>query len=265
MTDLLNLKESFNLTSEIARERAALLERDDLNHAIAGADVGRMRKHLSLSENGTNPERKGTDAERVARTLQWLLLNDVAYAHAHKAAVDATNDAMDATARALVDVNAALDRTSANIEDILNRAAKLPDGRKVFRHANGNVVDREGNAINSALADGILWRGDEPTYDEYHAATDRADDLVHARDELLGIEIELGGYQNEMNDDESPASVERLDTIKDRSDALRDRVTAIQSDLDISPAANAKVSSAENIPDVTVGGSPTIPTIGLGG
>lgn len=118
------------------------LDVDDLNHAIAGVDVGRMRKHIQQSETDPRTGRKTSAAERLSRTLQWLLLNDESYALAHRVAMTTTNDAMDAAAQALSDVKAALMQATADIEDILNRAATLPDGRKVFRDGNGKVVDK---------------------------------------------------------------------------------------------------------------------------
>lgn len=226
-------------------EQHRKLELDDLNHAIAGVDVGRMRKHIPGTAIDPVTGKKESVADRIARTLRWLLLNDENYARAHRAAVTATNDAMNAAAQALSDINTDLMQTTADIDDILNRAATLPDGRKVFRDVNGKVVDQDGNVIAQALADGIMWRGDEPKYDEYRAATDHLDDLKRARDELLGIETELGGYQDELNDDENPVSPVMLDDITKRSDDLRDRINEIEQSL------------AHNAPEQT---RPTEPT-----
>lgn len=228
MTEYTDLFNARSLADQMRK-----LDIDDLNHAIAGVDVGRMRKHIQQSEIDPGTGRKTSASERLARTLQWLLLNDENYALAHKTAVTSVNDAMDAAAQALSDVRAALLQTTADIEDILNRAATLPNGRKVFRDENGNVVDQDGNAISSELAETIIWRGDEPTYEEYRAKMDSKDDLRLALNELLGIETELGGYQGELNDNDSPPTLDRLDDIKDRSDELRDRVDQIQEGLEL--------------------------------
>lgn len=225
------------------------LEQDDYNHAIAGVDVGRMRKHIPQSATDPTTGRKETTAERLSRTLQWLLLNDERYARAHKAAVAAVNETMDAAATALSDIKAALKQATTDIEDMLARAASLPDGQKVFRDSEGGVVDENGMRVSNELSDSIIWHGDEPTYDEYREHLDRADDLRRAHDELLGIETELGGYQGELIDDENPPSTDRLDNIKNRADELRERVDLLQEGLE-SQAENSLHSENR----VTTGG-----------
>ena len=219
---------SDHFNSRTLNEQFRKLEIDDYNHAVAGVNVGRMRKHIPEAATDTVTGKKETVGDRVARTLQWLLLNDENYARAHKAAVTATNDAMDAAASAISNIKAALKQSTADIEDILNRAATLPDGRKVFRNGQGGVVDQDGNRIAQDIADGIIWRGDEPTYQEYRAEIDRADALRRANDEVLGIEAELGGFQGELSDNENPASEDRLDAITERSNGLRDRIHEIE-------------------------------------
>ncbi|MEM9128236.1 MAG: hypothetical protein AAGA97_00720 [Pseudomonadota bacterium] len=223
----------FNSRTLIEQHRK--LEVDDYNHAIANVDVGRMRKHIPEAATDPITGKKETAAERVTRTLQWLLINDLNYALAHRAADTATNDAMDAAASALSDIKAALKQSTADIEDILNRAATLPDGRKVFRDGQGGVVDQDGNRIAQDIADGIIWRGDEPTYHEYRTEIDRADALRRANDEVLGIEAELGGFQGELSNEEHPATKERIGTITERSNSLRDRIAEIEASISSSP------------------------------
>ena len=183
-TDLFNTRA---LTEQFKK-----LEQDDYNHAVADVDVGRMRKHIPQADVDPATGQKKSASERIARTLQWLLIYDENYTRAHKAAVLAVNEAMDAAADALSDIKAALEQTTAEVEGILNRAATLPDGRKAFRDGKGGIVDESGKHISDEMADSIIWRGDEPTYDEYRAQLDRADALKRAQDEVLGIESELG-------------------------------------------------------------------------
>ena len=224
---------SDHFNSRTLIEQFRKLEIDDYKNAVASVDVGRMRKHIPEAATDPITGKKETVAERVARTLQWLLLNDENYARAHKAAVTATNDAMDAAASALSNIKAALKQSTADIEDILNHAATLPDGRKVFRDGQGGVVDQDGNRIAQDIADGIIWRGDEPTYHEYRAEIDLADALKHAHDEVLGIEAELGGYQGDLKNNDRPPPPDALDDIKDRADELRERVDEIQEQLEL--------------------------------
>lgn len=79
MTEYTDLFNTRALTEEFRK-----LERDDYNHAIAGVDVGRMRNHLPNAATDSITGKKETAAARLARTLQWLLLNDENYARAHR-------------------------------------------------------------------------------------------------------------------------------------------------------------------------------------
>ncbi|MEM9128907.1 MAG: hypothetical protein AAGA97_04215 [Pseudomonadota bacterium] len=223
---------SDHFNNRTVNEQFRKLEIDDYNHAVAGVNVGRMRKHIPKAATDTVTGKKETVADRVARTLQWLLMNDENYARAHKTAVVATNDAMDAAASALSNIKVALKQSAADVEDILNRAATLPDGRKVFRDGQGGVVDQDGNRIAQDIADGIIWRGDEPTYHEYRAEIDRADALRRAHDEVLGIEAELGGYQGELSDNQNPASQGRAEAIAEQSNALEERIGEIAAGIE---------------------------------
>lgn len=171
---------------------------------------------------------------------------------------------MDATGQALLDVEAALKQATAGIESMFDRAATLPDGRKTFRDQYGNVVDRDGNVIAEELADGIVWQGDEPTYEEYLAQRARIEKLQDARNELLGIEAELGGHQNDLTNNDEPPSPDRLDDIKDRADELRNRVSAIQSEFvrEVENKTNLDTTTPEQGVELSEKSQTTLPTFG---
>lgn len=254
----------FNSRTVIEQHRK--LELDDYNHAVADVDVGRMRKHIPEAATDPVTGKKETVTERIARTLQWLLINDPNYARAHRAAITATNDAMDATARTISSIKAALEQNTTDVESILNRAASLPDGRKVFRDGKGGVVDQDGERVEQDIAEGIIWQGDEPTYDEYRAEVGRQSALKRTRDEVLGIEAELGGHQSELSDYENPVSKDRIETIIERSEELKERVRDIQRE--VSQASENKsdleVEAMENDISISSKSQTVLPTFGSG-
>ncbi len=64
--------------SQLFRAAAARDDRDDYNHAVSGADVGCIQRHgVRVEIDPITGEKKGSAAQRAARTLDWLLANDL--------------------------------------------------------------------------------------------------------------------------------------------------------------------------------------------
>lgn len=265
MTEGQRYTDSFNLHADRSRKQAAAQELDDLNHAIAGVDVGRQRKHIhdDRMESGTNG--KGNAAERLRRTLEWLLLNDQNYAHLYNTAISTLRDTLQAAGDTLEQVLTKLEDVREQIAHAKDNAATLPNGTRVFRDEDGVVRDENGQAVADDLAATIVWRGDEPSYEAYHALIEQETKLQAAENELRGIETELGGYQDELTDNEEPLSPDRLEDITDRSNALRDRVQEIESTLAASPVPRNELVGASSEMEVAQRTTSVIPEIKFGG
>ncbi len=87
MSDVIDpLLDDYKAHSRRMAAADAALDQDDYNNAVSGADVGRIQRHAARQEiDPMTGEKKGSAAARHARTLQWLLENDVGYAAAHRA------------------------------------------------------------------------------------------------------------------------------------------------------------------------------------
>lgn len=234
--------------SEVFRRAASQQDLDDYNNAVSGADVGRIQRHgMRVEIDPITGERKGSAAQRAAQTLDWLLANDLIYAHAYETAarqvnatLDRAGDILDRLLDERADVMDALAKT-------LENAATLPDGRKVFLDKNGVVRDADGNAIDAELAAGIVWKGNEPSYEDIAALKKRAESLDAAINDVRGIEAELGGLQGELSDNDAPATLERVEDIEKRGRELSDRLEKIEAqNYGISKQAVAEIQ--EQIP-----------------
>ncbi|MGH1399095.1 MAG: hypothetical protein ACRBCT_07770, partial [Alphaproteobacteria bacterium] len=220
--------------SEVFRRAASQQDLDDYNNAISGADVGRIHRHGARAEiDPLTGERKGSAAQRAARTLDWLLANDATYAQAHAAATQGVADTInqaDAVLEQLIDARA---KAKAALEDILDRSPTLPDGRKVFKDDNGTVRDINGNPIDDDLAATIEWQGNEPSYNSYIAQRDRVTQIDAHIDETRDIEAKLGGFQIELADQEDPAPQDRIAQITEHKDTFSDRLSEIQTSTEL--------------------------------
>ncbi len=258
----------FNAASLALAERLLAEDRDDYNHATTGADVGRQRRHIRDKDTDplTGEKRKG-GSSAVQRTLDWLLLNDASYSAAHQSAMLALTDAESSVADGLTEIVEALAPARRTLEDMEERAARLPDGTLVFRNANGDVLTADGHLVPDEDAAGVEWRGDEPTYEDYREQRDRIEALEQAERELRGIETELGDIRGELTDQQEPPTEDRVGELEDwasqlseragsiRNQAIMDHTAPEQNDL----SAEANSIAATEIPDAT-----TIPTINLG-
>lgn len=217
----------FDQFNEVSLADSDRLARDDLNHEIAGLRVGRrLRFGVGGPDNAVDGEGK-SKKERIARTLEWLLLNDSDYKRLHGEAMAALQLAEEATRNALDRIETELAAIRGVLEDVLDNAATLPDGTKVFKDANCVVKDEGGNAIADDLAATIIWQDDSPTYEEYRAASDRTTALENTALELHGIEVEIGGYRGELTNNEEPVSKGRIRSITDRVTSLDERTKEI--------------------------------------
>ena len=172
----------------------------DLQNEIAGRDTGRIARFLTADRGGSDPEKKKRAERRFRDALEALLATDPEYRALYIELGEKLGDAetnADETIAALQDRLASLNDAITNT---LDRAARLPDGRRVFRYADGHVEDEFGNAVSPELAEGIQWPPKAPSAEEYFA-------LLKARDDMQALLAAWLEYRNET-----------LGTIRDRYD-----------------------------------------------
>ncbi len=248
--------DEFETYSELFRVKAAAEDFDDQQHAIADRDVGRYRKHIQNRDvDPVTGEKRSSVSERIRRTLDWLLLNDPEFARIHNTAMTALAGAEDATQVALEKILLTITGEQVALKDMESRAARLEDGTLVFRNAKGEIVTADGNRVGDNLAAGIVWRGDEPTYEEYLAQLERVEDLRRDEAELRGIETELGDIRGALTDNEAPPSAEQVETLTDRieelqgqADSLTPRNIEFISDVEAADRTRNSDSVATSIP-----------------
>ncbi|MEO1189600.1 MAG: hypothetical protein AAFW60_11055 [Pseudomonadota bacterium] len=222
--------DDFNAHSEALRKRDEAADRDDLNFAMTGVEVGRIRKHLPKSDiNPATGKKRNRAAEAVQRTLDWLLLNDPAYARLHASALSGVRSASGKADDALDRALSMLEHEQDLMDELLASAAQLPDGTRVFRDKAGNIRREDGSLVDEELAATIEWRGDEPTYEAYRAQKERINNVHDAVNELRGIQSTLGDYQNELHVNDTPPTQDRLQTIEQDGRDLKKRIGEIDA------------------------------------
>ena len=226
--------DSFNEHAERLREERKQDDFDNLQHSLSGVETGQQARHgLSKDTSGSVfGDKHKTITEQIRETLEWLLLNNPAYAEAHKAAMTSLRSAETTVTDALDRLLANLEKEQAIFNEMLERGATLPDGRKVFWDAQGQVKTLDGDIIEYDLATSIQWRGDEPSYEEVIEQKNHINDLQEGINEVRGIETELGGIRGELTNNEKPSTLERVDELKERIGELQQQTeNRLNSDL----------------------------------
>lgn len=264
-----NFSESFNEHAESLREERKRDDFDNLQHSLSGVETGQQARHgLSKDTSGSVfGDKRKTITEQIRETLEWLLLNNPAYAEAHQAAMTSLRSAETTVTNVLEKILLALKQEQAILDDMLSRAPTLPDGRKVFKDKQGNVKTLDGEIIADELASTIQWRGNEPSLEETAQQVQHISRLKDAANEVRGIETELGGIRGELTNNEKPSMLEHTGVLEERSKALEQRANAIQKNA----IGNLKDHSVRTFEDAgnniqsSISDLATLPTIKIGG
>lgn len=205
---------------EVARTREE--DRRDYERELAGIDIGReARFHGTEFVEDRRQGRGGassaqrTSQQQYASRLQMLMATNAAYAKAYNDTMGVLGDAEDATGRAIVKAEKSLQEAQQQLENTLSRAAKLPDGTRVFRDARGNVWNEHRQRVSETDAAGIEWRGDEPAYEQFLEDSESVRDRLTRLEVLQGYRVDtLGGIRDRMDDRENPPSTEEVEQFK---------------------------------------------------
>lgn len=187
---------------------------DDLQNEIAGRDVGRISRFLPQDDERSAEGKRRKRAEEALRRTLDVLLQDPVYRARYDAAQDALGQAERATETALANFDVLITEAESDLADMQQRAARLPDGTRVYRDQSGFVRRENGSIVDDTLVATILWRGDEPSFEDYIGQRDRLQGLVNDRSEIERYQADiLGDARNRLSDEDNPPSIEELDAI----------------------------------------------------
>ena len=194
-----------------------LTDYDDLQREIAGLEVGRQRRFRG-DDDQANPRSK---ARREARqqaamtALEQLLATDPHYRALYNQTMDQIRAAETAAERALTEAETARDRVHEDLQDVLDRAARLDDGTRVFRDRDGKVRREDGSLVSGLDAESILWPDDAPTYETYRAHKDALVQSQQAIEDIRTYQVDvLGAARDELANPNKPPPEERLREIQ---------------------------------------------------
>ena len=190
---------------------------DDLQNELAGRETGRQQRFLpAADERSPKEERRRHEAGQAYQSMLEVLMADPAYRARYGDVMTRLRNAEQATEAALDRISRMMDDTEDAIQDMEDRAARLPDGTMVFADANGAVRRADGSIVPDHLVETILWTGNEPSYEDYSAQQDRLAELEEAHAEVERYRDDtLGPARDQITDEDNPPSLDDLDDIMD--------------------------------------------------
>lgn len=193
-------------------------DHDDLQNEMADRETGRARRFLT--EDARSVEGARRRRERLAvETELLLMIQDPIYRERYEAAAEALSTAMRTTETVLARLEEQRILAQAAIDDIQDKAARLPDGTRVYRDARGIVRREDGSAVDDSLAATIIWTGHEPNLEAFTTARRGLDDIQADLDAVTDYQNDvLGPARDRISDEDSPPSLDELDRIQEDLD-----------------------------------------------
>lgn len=237
-----------------AEREAQRRDREDFDRELAGIEGRHIARFFMGAASRIAAFREKREAERLWRTLAELLLDPIYRAHYER-----FGNFLDETRRWAeemeAEINAALEAVNGRIDEMLDAAPRLPDGGpRVFRFADGRVIDEYGNRVAPEIAEGIAWPENAPSAEDYLAALERRDALEQGRDDLETFRVEtLGPAQNRYEDEERGITIDEMDAIEADIRVQQERITRVVSDLEsVTQTASAENDSVAEVKPLTL-------------
>lgn len=209
--------EEFNTITEFANEKRKAQDLEDLNHERVGADVGRISRFLGSDAhniiNGERKDRKGIDP------LELALLS-AEYMQAFENADLGIRGAQQKGDKVRAKLDEAIEQLQREIDETLEDAVTMPDGRKAFMNEHGEAFTEDGERVDQAIVDGIDWAG-RPSLEKREDQLRRMAKLHELSGQEQRLSFRLGELHNELHDDKP--SQDRVDEIRKEADAIFDQ------------------------------------------
>lgn len=246
-------QDEFDKIEGVAADRRRIQDFDDLQSEMRGDEVGRISRFLSPETRALLVGNRSGNQSSMMTALDLVLLNDRYYAEIYGNAMEKLANYEDATEVALIKVEAKLTAAETKLVNTLDNAATLPDGRKVFRNAAGQVWDRHNNQIGDAAASSVEWTGSEPSYETYLEQKKTVQDLKASSLEIRTYQTDtLGRLREKLTNPNQPMSADEIEAeMEDAEARMPEAVKAEVSENNAAPLIKATQSFDVDVPDLS--------------
>lgn len=146
----------------------------------------------------------------------------------------------EATVRALLENEKLLDIAQARIDDMLERAYVIEDGRRVFKTRDGlKVYDEHGTELSEEIVHPDQIGPERPYWEDYQATREQERALIEEREEILQFQDKLD-HARERAGDESLTQQELDDLEADLEKSMPEAVARQMPGYEHSPQPELK-------------------------
>ncbi len=160
--------------------------------------------------------------------------------------MDKLADYENATERALGKLETQLSNAEADIQNSLDHTITLPDGRKIFRDADGQVWDEHENRIDEETAASIEWQGSEPGYETFLEQRKKVQELRNSIHDVRIYQTDvLGNAREQLTDPDNPASAELINKLENDITEQAPQFVRAENKQDRAPAPETPDRSSD--------------------
>ena len=201
---------------------------DDFQNELAGREVGRQSRFGVGDGSGRALSDKEKREKAWRDTLDRLLMTDPEYRTLYVELGDRLRDAERDVDAEMVAIMGRLDALQSDVEDMRHRAAEVPGVGRVYRFADGRVLDENGVELDPVFAASIVWPDDAPTGEEYFGAMDELAVLEEQLGKWQDYRIDtLGGIRDRYDDRDNPMTKDDIRDALDEIQSLRPELSSI--------------------------------------
>lgn len=185
----------------------------DLNNESAGRETGRIKRfNLPTSDKAINAEKE--KEERHFNALMRLL-QDPCYARLYHHAVTVVTTAEEVAEKAKLKLEQEGELAEKRRRELLDKAAQLPDGTKVFQSlSSGRIYSEHGEDVSHRKDFITELHPDSPKWEEYQQAKKAIKDIEKRKNdvELYQREV-IDPAKNRLGNTDEPMTTEELDKL----------------------------------------------------
>jgi len=184
----------------------------DLNNESAGRETGRIKRfNLPVSDKAINAEK-----EKEERRFNSLLrlLQDPHYARLYHHAIATVTAAEEAAEKARSKLEQEGVFAEKHRRELLDKAAQLPDGTKVFQSLNGRIYSEYGEDVTHRKDSITEIHHSSPKWEEYQQAKKIEEEIKKRKHDVEHYQREIiDPAKNRLSDVDQPMSAEELEKL----------------------------------------------------
>ena len=230
------------------------VDHDDLQREFSGVGGARMRRFLPQHMSDQERREKRRKADEAYLTALQILLLDPAYNATFAQTRNLLAEAQSSVDRVRERLLEGLGEIEGQLAQYRANASRLPDGTLVFRGGNDELIDENGNKLDEAQRDSLIWSEAMPSWTDYNVVKEQRQAL-HQELEIVDeyeCEIIIPGKAR-IADEDNPLSLDELDELQREIQSEMPESVRIEFDEFQNNENKADISEKENTVAVEYG------------